>query len=70
MWLLTLLFTVVLNIWVTGALEIEFLTHWWAHFPTGYCPIDRASEDFNVLIREDVKVKPFTDDVNVNVALE
>ena len=22
----------------------EFLTHWWADFPTGYCPIDRGSE--------------------------
>jgi hypothetical protein len=25
-------------------LFIEILTHWWADFPTGYCPIDRRSE--------------------------
>ena len=31
-------------------------------FPTGYCPIDRESEGlrFNVVIREDAKVSPFT----------
>jgi hypothetical protein len=23
---------------------VEFLIHWWADFPTGYCPIDRGSE--------------------------
>ena len=39
-------------------------------FPTGYCPIDRESEGlrFNVVIREDAKVSPFTD-VIVKAAL-
>ena len=23
---------------------LEFFTHWWADFPTDYCPIDRGSE--------------------------
>ena len=38
--------------------------------PTGYCPIDRGSENlrFNVLIREDAKGSPFTD-VNAKAAL-
>ena len=26
---------------------IEPPTHWWAHFPTGYCPIDRG--DFRMI---------------------
>ena len=40
--------------------------------PTGYCPIDRGSEDlrFNVLIREDAKGSPFTDVmINAKAAL-
>ena len=38
--------------------------------PTGYCPIDRGSEDlrFNVLIREDAKGSPCTD-VNAKATL-
>jgi hypothetical protein len=26
---------------------IEFPIHWWAHFPTGYCPIDGG--DFRMI---------------------